>query len=45
MKFSDKIHNFLVELWAWAITIGITAGLLAFALWTIKLVLRMIGVI
>lgn len=45
MKFKEKADKLLTGLWASCLVIGITAGLLAFATWTVKLALRMIGVI
>ena len=44
-NFEVKINQFISTLWGWALTIGMTCGVMAFAIWTIKLVLRQIGVI
>lgn len=45
MNIKDVINKLIPMLWATAIIIGITSGLLAFAVMTVRILLRMIGVI
>ena len=45
MKWIKDLDDLIIDVWGCLMLVGITAGLLAFATWTIKLFLRLIGVI